>query len=62
MTVISIIEHRTGAKSVVTWHYNNPLLLVMSALVVKLFSDISFESKIINELAKAAFTCFLFWF
>ncbi len=59
MLVISIIEHKLGSEGIVTWHYNNPLIIVMSALVVKLFSEISFESKIINELAKATFTCFL---
>ena len=60
MTVLSLCEHKFIGGSVTTWYYNNPFNVLLAALTVKLFSQISFSSKIINELAKAAFTCFLF--
>ena len=61
--VIDVAENITGntyLQYTATWYYNNPIIILMSAYILLFFMDIHFESKIINELAKAAFTCFLF--
>jgi len=42
-----------------SWMYHNPLVILMAVLLFLLFSSFDFEKKWINELAKAAFTCFL---
>ena len=42
------------------WVYHNPLVIAMAALLFILFKDLNFSSHIVNELAGAAFTCFLF--
>ncbi|MBR4721159.1 MAG: acyltransferase family protein [Clostridia bacterium] len=42
------------------WNYNHPAVVIMPVFVILLFNSFSFESKAINELAKATFTCFLF--
>lgn len=39
--------------------YNNPLVIIEAALFIMLFRNFQFKSKMINELAKAAFTCYL---
>lgn len=39
--------------------YCNPLVIIEAALFIMIFSRIDFSSKIINELAKAGFTCYL---
>ena len=56
----SMMEHVLHLQYTATWYYNNPIIILMSAYILLFFMDIHFESKIINELAKAAFTCFLF--
>lgn len=60
MTGLSIFEHRMCYASVVTWNYNNPLVIVLSACWFILFKNIRMRSRIVNELAKGSFTCFLF--
>lgn len=40
-------------------NYNNPFVIVYAVLIVVLFMKLSIKSKIINELAKASFTCFI---
>ena len=55
-----MMEHVLHLQYTATWYYNNPIIILMSAYILLFFMDIHFESKIINELAKAAFTCFLF--
>ena len=42
------------------WNYNHPAVILMPAFIILLFNNLKFENKIINELAKATFTCFLF--
>lgn len=42
------------------WHYDNPFVILVSAMILLLFLQIDFKNKIINELAKGCFTCFLF--
>lgn len=60
MFVASILEHRLGFSMICTWNYNNPLVILFSVFVFLLFLNIQFNNKVINELAKGAFTCFLF--
>lgn len=47
-----------GSRS--AWCYHNPFVIALAVLVFLLFYDVCFYSKYINELAKAAFTCYLF--
>lgn len=42
------------------WVYHNPVVILLSALLFILFNSFSFSNRIINELAKASLTCFLF--
>lgn len=58
--VVSIAEHKMGVSRITTWNYNNPLIILLAASTLLLFLNFSFNSKIINELARGAFTCFLF--
>ena len=59
MFFVSLLEHKIGlAESV--WNYNNPLVIVMAILVLLLFMNFNYCNRGINELAKGAFTCFLF--
>lgn len=45
------------------WCYHNPLVIFMAVLLFLAFKNLKFKSRLINELAGAAFTCFLFqWF
>ena len=43
-----------------TWHYDHPVLVLIPAFLILLANNFNFESKIINGLAKAAFTSYLF--
>jgi len=56
---MSICEHKMGYDAIITWNYYNPLLVLLSACWIILFKSIHLKSRIINELAKGAFTCFL---
>lgn len=60
MYVLSIMEHKVGLSGITTWNYNNPLIILLSAVVLLLFMNWNFNSKVINELARGTFTCFLF--
>lgn len=40
--------------------YSNPLVLAIAAMLVIMFSRIHFESRLVNNLARAAFVCYLF--
>lgn len=45
------------------WCYHNPFVILMAVLLFLAFKDMKFKSRLINELAGASFTCFLFqWF
>ena len=46
--------------STVSRNYDNPLVIALATMVFLLFSQMSFSNKVVNELARAAFTCFLF--
>lgn len=59
MTFISMYEYSHIGK-VIIWHYDNPFVILVSAMILLLFLQIDFKNKIINELAKGCFTCFLF--
>ena len=52
-------EHtsRFGLRS--AWVYHNPLVILEAVILFLLFSSFRFKSKVINQLAKASFTCFL---
>ena len=58
--ICSIGEHLLGLEKCVTWNYNNPLLILLSVGWFLIFKNMKIKSKVINELAKASFTCFLF--
>ena len=60
MIVLSIIEHKLGVSMICTWNYNNPFVILLSVFIFVAFLNIQFNNKMINELAKGAFTCFLF--
>ena len=60
MFVLSIVEHKLDFSMICTWNYNNPLVILLSVFIFLLFLNIKFNNNVINELAKAAFTCFLF--
>ena len=57
--MISMIERKANVSAYITWNYNNPLIIIASACIVIAFAKMSFYSRIVNELSKAAFTCFL---
>lgn len=42
-----------------TWNYNHPIVIAMAVFAFLLFKEIHFDSKIINELAKGALTCYI---
>ena len=56
----SILEHFLGLSKTTTWNYNNPFVISFALLIFILFKNIKFNNKFINEMAKSAFTCFLF--
>lgn len=41
------------------WVYHNPFVILLSVFIFSYFNKISFTSRIVNDLAKASFTCFL---
>ena len=48
---------KIGLRS--AWVYCNPLVILLSVSVFRLFSKIHFRSLFVNTLAKSSFTCFL---
>ena len=42
------------------WIYHNPLVILTAAALFSLFRSFRFQSRVINELSGAGFTCFLF--
>jgi len=57
--VLSIAEHILLLPSIVTWNYNNPIIIGLSIFCLLFFGNFSWSSCAVNELAQAAFTCFL---
>lgn len=58
--VLSIVEPKLGLPHITTWKYNNPLLIMLAAFLTIFSTQINIRNRIINELAGATFTCFLF--
>ncbi|MBE6119198.1 MAG: acyltransferase [Erysipelotrichaceae bacterium] len=56
---MSILERSKGFTDSTTWNYNNPIIIIFVSLIFVLVKDISFKNKLINELAKATFTCYI---
>lgn len=44
---------------VMSWYYCSPQIIAMAVLMFLFFKSFHFHSKVINELAKAAFLCYL---
>lgn len=58
--IMSYGEYKMKFENIATWNYNNPLVILMAIFILLLFLNFTFYSKFINEISKAAFTCFLF--
>lgn len=41
------------------WHYNNPIVILLPVFIILFFTKLEFNSKVINELVRATFTCYL---
>jgi len=54
-----VLEYRF-LGTIDVWQYNSPFMIMYSAFVFLFFRKIRFSSKIVNELAGAVFTCYLF--
>ena len=52
-------SHDSNSIGSSAWTYHNPLTIMMAVLLFLLFSRIRITSIIINDVAKAAFACFL---
>lgn len=52
-------EHTAAFGLRSAWCYHNPLVIAVAAVIFLQFRKMKFYSRWINELAKAAFTCFL---
>ena len=44
----------------ITWNYHNPIVIILAVLVFLSFKDLRINSRVVNELAKGAFTCYIF--
>lgn len=62
IVLMSILECEFSKTGIVTWNYDNPLIIISAALVFDIFTQFKFYNKGINELAKASFTVYLFHF
>jgi len=60
MQMITIVEFKNGIGPNIVWNYNNPIIIIVAACILLFFKQIKIQSKVINELAKGVFTCFLF--
>lgn len=49
-----------SAVNEVAWNYNNPIIIIIAGLVLCLFKNFEFSNRIIDDLARGTFTCFLF--
>lgn len=58
---IFIVENSFGIQGTITWNYNNPLIIILASLVLFAFMRLNINNnKVINEISKATFTCYLF--
>ena len=56
----AIVESFLPFRRIASWGYNNPFVIAMAVFAFLLFNQMSFQSRVINELARAVFTCYLF--
>ena len=56
----AIGEELLHFRRIASWGYNNPFVIAMAAFTFLLFREMTFQNRVINELAKAVFTCYLF--
>ena len=60
MSVSTYPLFKIHIPAVLAWSYHNPLVILMACFILLLFKDMKIQSKVINEFAKASFTCYLF--
>lgn len=58
--IFTIIEYKTASTYGTVWNYDNPMVIMISLCALLFFTQIKMNCKIINELSRAVFTCFLF--
>lgn len=56
----AVAEELLHFRRIASWGYNNPFVISMAVFTFLLFRNMSFQSRVINELARAVFTCYLF--
>ena len=59
LTVALAVTGKMDTTSI-AWSYCNPLVIAQAVTLFLLFRQMKFNSKVVNELSKGAFTCFLF--
>ena len=61
VAVLTVLLAYTGKMNTggIAWSYCNPLVIAQAVFVFLLFRRISLRSRLVNELSKGAFTCFL---
>lgn len=61
MIMIFLLSLMTGTDaSEIAWSYNSPFVIIVDVAVILLIKDSSFNNRIINELSKGTYTCYLF--
>ncbi len=53
------VQHKSGIINYTFGYYYNPLVILQSVLIFLFFSKLNFKSHLVNEFAKAAFTCYI---
>lgn len=56
-SIANDFTHINGLRS--AWVYHNPFVILLTVSLFALFKKIKLESRIVNDLAKASFVCFL---
>ena len=59
LTAVLAVTGKLDTTSI-AWSYCNPLVIAQAVALFLLFQQMEFSSKVVNELSKGAFTCFLF--
>lgn len=60
IVICVVLIYLCSLHSGIAWIYNNPVVILLPIFLILFFTKLQLQSKIINELAKAAFTCYLF--
>ena len=55
----ALFENALKLQDITAWNYNNPIVVLIPMFVLKSFLNLKLQSRLINELSKACFTCFL---